>query len=145
MNKKYVVRLTDEERAVCEATVKNQKGKSEKLRRAVILLKADVDGPGCSDGRISEAIGCRIRTVENVRPEFVLLPRPDRFDPSPRRIREPGGRPRPSPSRPAAHDRRSASLEGGGGTGWSSRSLGAEPRTYGVVSGGIPSPDRPGE
>lgn len=72
MNKKYVVRLTDEERAVCEATVKNQKGKSEKLRRAVILLKADVDGPGWSDERISEAIGCRIRTVENVRREFVL-------------------------------------------------------------------------
>jgi hypothetical protein len=42
MNKKYLVRLTDEERAVCEATVKNEKGKSEKLRRAVILLKADL-------------------------------------------------------------------------------------------------------
>ncbi len=46
MNKKYIVRLTDEERAICEATVKNEKGKSEKLRRAVILLKADMDGPG---------------------------------------------------------------------------------------------------
>ena len=42
MNKKYIVRLTDEERARCEATVKNEKGKSEKLRRAVILLKAVV-------------------------------------------------------------------------------------------------------
>jgi hypothetical protein len=41
MNKKYIVRLTDEERVVCEATVKREKGKSEKLRRAVILLKAD--------------------------------------------------------------------------------------------------------
>ena len=28
MNKKYIVRLTDEERVVCEATVKNEKGKS---------------------------------------------------------------------------------------------------------------------
>jgi hypothetical protein len=28
MNKKYVVRLTDEERTVCEATVKKEKGKS---------------------------------------------------------------------------------------------------------------------
>jgi hypothetical protein len=72
MNKKYIIRLTDEERAICEATVKNEKGKSEKLRRAVILLKADIDGPGWKDEKISEAVGCRIRTVENVRREFVL-------------------------------------------------------------------------
>ena len=72
MNKKYIVRLTDEERAVCERTVKNEKGKSEKLRRAMILLKADVDGPGWKDEKISEAVGCRIQTVENVRREFVL-------------------------------------------------------------------------
>ena len=71
MNKKYRVRLTDEERTVCEATVKNEKGKSEKLRRAMILLKADLDGPDWKDGKISEAVGCRIRTVEHVRREFV--------------------------------------------------------------------------
>ncbi|HVA45953.1 MAG TPA: hypothetical protein VNH11_06160 [Pirellulales bacterium] len=45
MNKKYIVRLTDEERAVCEATIKKEAGKSEKLRRATILLKADANGP----------------------------------------------------------------------------------------------------
>jgi hypothetical protein len=72
MNKKYIVRLTEDERAVCEATVKNQKGKSEKLRRAMILLKADVDGPGWKDEKISDAVGCRIQTVEKVRREFVL-------------------------------------------------------------------------
>jgi hypothetical protein len=72
MNKKYIVRLTDEERAVCEATIKREKGKSEKLRRAAVLLKADIDGPGWGDERISEAVGCRVRTVENVRREFVL-------------------------------------------------------------------------
>ena len=44
MYKKYIVRLTDEERAICEATIKEEKGKSEKLRRATILLKADADG-----------------------------------------------------------------------------------------------------
>lgn len=72
MNKKYIVRLTDEERAACEATVKKERGKSEKLRRAMILLKADIDGPGWKDEKISEVVGCRIRTVENVRREFVL-------------------------------------------------------------------------
>lgn len=44
MNKKYIVRLTEEERAICETTIKKEKGKSEKLRRATILLKADADG-----------------------------------------------------------------------------------------------------
>ena len=72
MKKKYIVRLTDEERAVCEATVKKEKGKSEKLRRAVILLKSDVDGPAWNDEKISDSVGCRIQTVENVRREFVL-------------------------------------------------------------------------
>jgi hypothetical protein len=72
MNKKYIVRLTEEERAVCETTIQNEKGKSEKLRRATILLKADAGGPGWKDEKISEAVGCSTRTVENVRQAFVL-------------------------------------------------------------------------
>src|SRR3712207_7573813 len=72
MNKKYIVRLTDEERAVCETTIKDEKGKSEKLRRATILLKADADGPAWEDRKIGEAVGCSTRTVENVRQAFVL-------------------------------------------------------------------------
>jgi hypothetical protein len=72
MNKKYIVRLTDEGRAICEATIKKETGKSEKLRRATILFKADADGPAWDDATISEAVGCRTRTVENVRQTFVL-------------------------------------------------------------------------
>ena len=72
MNKKYIVRLTDEERAVCEAAIKKESGKSEKLRRATILLKADADGAAWNDAKISESVGCRTRTVENVRQAFVL-------------------------------------------------------------------------
>jgi hypothetical protein len=72
MNKKYLVRLTDEERAICEGTIRKETGKSEELRRATILLKADADGPAWSDAEISEAVGCRTRTVENVRQAFVL-------------------------------------------------------------------------
>jgi len=72
MKKKYIVRLTEEERAICEATIKKETGKSEKLRRATILLKADADGPAWDDAKISEAIGCRRQTVENVRQAFVL-------------------------------------------------------------------------
>jgi hypothetical protein len=72
MKKKYIVRLTEVERAMCDATIKKEKGKSEKLRRATILLKADADGPAWDDAKISEAIGCRRQTVENVRQAFVL-------------------------------------------------------------------------
>jgi hypothetical protein len=72
MNKKYIVRLTDAEQAICEQTIRQEKGKSEKLRRATILLKANADGPAWGDAKISEAVGCRTRTVENVRQAFVL-------------------------------------------------------------------------
>ena len=71
MYKKYIVRLTDDERAICEATIKKETGKSEKLKRATILLKADAEGPAWIDTKISEAIGCRRQTVENVRQAFV--------------------------------------------------------------------------
>lgn len=72
MNKKYIVRLTDAERAICEATIATETGRSQKLRRATILLKADADGPAWDDAKIGEAVGCRTRTVENVRQAFVL-------------------------------------------------------------------------
>jgi Homeodomain-like domain len=72
MKKKYIVRLAHEERAICEATIKAEKGKSQKLRRATLLLKADADGPAWEDAKISAAVGCRRQTVENVRQAFVL-------------------------------------------------------------------------
>ena len=63
MAKKYVVRLTDEERGVCAETVRRLSGGSEKVRRAQVLLQADADGPGWSDRRIAEAYGYRTKTV----------------------------------------------------------------------------------
>jgi hypothetical protein len=72
MKKKYIVRLTEDERVICEATIKKEKGRSEKLRRATILLKANAAGPAWDDAKISEAIECRRQTVENVRQAFVL-------------------------------------------------------------------------
>lgn len=72
MTKKYIVRLTDAERRVCEAVVSELKGASQKARRARILLKADADGPAWTDEKICEAFGCRVQTVENVRRRLVL-------------------------------------------------------------------------
>jgi len=71
MQKKYVVRLSDEERAELEDVVRKLKGTSQKVKRAQILLKADADGPNWTDVRISEAFGCRVQTVENVRQRLV--------------------------------------------------------------------------
>lgn len=71
MNKKYIVELTAEERSALEQVVGKLKGSSQKVKRANILLKADVDGPGWTDAKIAEALDCRIKTVENVRQRFV--------------------------------------------------------------------------
>ena len=47
MEKKYIVRLTEEERNTLCEVIKKLKGSSQKVRRAQILLKADADGPNC--------------------------------------------------------------------------------------------------
>jgi transposase len=71
MNKRFIVRLSDEERAVCQEVIKKLKGSSQKVRRAQILLKADADGPGWIDSRIAEAFNCRVQTIENLRKRLV--------------------------------------------------------------------------
>ncbi len=71
MVKKYIVRLSKEERSLLRDIVKKLKGTSQKVRRANILLKADVDGPNWSDAKIAEALSCRTRTIENVRRRLV--------------------------------------------------------------------------
>ncbi len=72
MDKKYIVRLADEERDLLKGIVKKLKGGSEKVKRAQILLKADADGPNWTDDRIADAFGCRTRTIEKLRKCLVL-------------------------------------------------------------------------
>ncbi len=71
MQKKYIVRLSKEERNTLREVVKKLKGSSQKVRRAQILLKADTNGPAWSDSRIAEAFGCRRQTVEMIRQRLV--------------------------------------------------------------------------
>jgi hypothetical protein len=94
MEKKYIVRLTDSERAALTEVVKKLKGSSQKVRRAQILLKADANGPSWTDARIAEAFGCRTKTVENVRERLVTAG----FD------RTLNGQPRATPPRPKRLD-----------------------------------------
>jgi hypothetical protein len=71
MQKKYIVRLTDEQRKTLRDEVKRLSGSPQKLRRAQVLLKADANGPNWTDKRIAEAFSCRTKTVENIRQRFV--------------------------------------------------------------------------
>jgi len=71
MEKKYIVRLSDEERHELTKIIKKLSGTSQKVRRAQILLKADVDGPAWTDVWIAEAFNCRTKTVENIRQRLV--------------------------------------------------------------------------
>ena len=72
MTKKFIVRLTEEERESLKELTKKLKGSSEKIRRANILLLADANGSNWKDGPIAEAFSCSPQTVENVRRRFVM-------------------------------------------------------------------------
>lgn len=71
MNKKHIVRLSKREREGLSDVVRRVKGSSQKVRRAQILLKADVRGPNWADAKIAEAFACRVQTAENLRKRLV--------------------------------------------------------------------------
>ena len=66
MNKKYIVRLNDQERQELIEVITKLRGTSQKVIRAQILLKADVDGTNWPHHQIAEAFLCRTKTVSNV-------------------------------------------------------------------------------
>ena len=114
MNKRFIVRLTDEERGICQEVVKKLKGSSQKVRRAHILLKADADGPGWTDSRIAEAFNCRVQTIENLRKRLVTESFELALD----------GKKRPSPPTPPK-------LDGAGEAKLIAMRLGKPPAGYG--------------
>ena len=68
MNKRYVVRLSDQEREHLENLVRTGRGHTRKLTYARILLKADADGPDrWTDERIAEAFEVSTATVARER------------------------------------------------------------------------------
>lgn len=71
MEKKYIVRLNDQERDQLKLVIGKLSGSSQKVRRANILLMADANGPGWTDKQIAVAYHCRTKTVENVRQRLV--------------------------------------------------------------------------
>src|SRR5712664_3005427 len=73
MEKKYIGRLTDEERDTLRGVIKKLKGSAQQVRRAHMLLKADANGPNWTEKKIAEAFLCRTKTGENVRQRLVTV------------------------------------------------------------------------
>ena len=71
--KKYVVRLTAEERDLLIALIHKGKRSAQLLTKARILLKADVSdaGEGWSDSAIAAALDTSIATIERTRRQLV--------------------------------------------------------------------------
>jgi transposase len=73
MRKKYVVRLSADERKELKELVNKGKAAAYKRLHAQILLKADISEKGSqwTDKKISEAFDVGLRTVERVRQRLV--------------------------------------------------------------------------
>jgi transposase len=71
MNKKYIVRLSDAERAQLMELTSKGKAATYKIRHAHILLKADAAGPAWTDAKIAESFAVSVNTVLGVRQRFV--------------------------------------------------------------------------
>ena len=71
--KKYVVRLSGEERVQLESLIRKGKGPAARMLKARILLKADVSeaGSGWSDNEIIEALETSLSMVYRVRKDLV--------------------------------------------------------------------------
>ncbi len=72
MSKKYIVKLTENERQELQQMIKGGKGAARQLAHARLLLKADAAlGEGWSDDALSDDLDMSVRSVERVRQTFV--------------------------------------------------------------------------
>ena len=71
--KKYIVRLSSEEREQLSDFIHSGKRSAQLLTKARILLKADVSeaGEGWSDGKIADALDTSVANVERTRRQLV--------------------------------------------------------------------------
>ena len=71
MRKRYIVRLIKKERQELAEVIGSLKGSSQKAKRARVLLKIDINGPGWTDEKAADAFSCRSQTVEKLRKRLV--------------------------------------------------------------------------
>jgi transposase len=68
---KYVVRLTGPERQALQELISGKRVAADKLLRARIFLKADVEGPAWSDPEIADAFDVGLSTIHRLRQRLV--------------------------------------------------------------------------
>lgn len=68
MAKKYIVKLTEEERKILKGIISTGKNPAKKILRAQAMLKAD---KSWTDEKISEALDVNKATIERMRKHFV--------------------------------------------------------------------------
>jgi hypothetical protein len=71
MNKKYIVRLTEQEREQLDALIRKGKAAAYKIKHANMLLKADADGAAWSAEEIAGAFSVHTPTVAGLRDRCV--------------------------------------------------------------------------
>jgi hypothetical protein len=71
--KKYIVRLSEEERETISKLINSGRGAARMFTRARILFKADQseNGPGWSDEEISRALDVTVQSIERIRKQLV--------------------------------------------------------------------------
>jgi len=68
---KYGVRLTDAERQSLQELIAGKRVAADKVLRARVFLKADVEGPAWSDPEIAEAFDMGLSTIHRLRQRLV--------------------------------------------------------------------------
>jgi hypothetical protein len=72
VNKKYVVRLTAQEREQLGALISKGKTNARKIVHAQVLLKVDADGPSLPDEEVADMFSVHGNTVRSIRERFVM-------------------------------------------------------------------------
>ena len=72
-HRKYMFRLTEEECNIGDATINKLRGSGQMARRAAILLKVDLDGPGWTERPFADAYRCRTRTLDHAQHPTVSI------------------------------------------------------------------------
>lgn len=71
MIKKYIVTLTEAERAELQAVIAKRSAKSPVVKRAYALLGADTLGAALNDTEIATSYRLGVRTIERLRQRFI--------------------------------------------------------------------------
>jgi len=71
--KKYIVKLSEDERETLKKIITSGRGPARMFTRARILMKADQGqhGPSWGDEKISDALDVTIQTIERIRKQLV--------------------------------------------------------------------------